>query len=105
MGYETCNVILNTEKIKFLLETNETYDVILMEQFNQDCMMPLAWKLQAPVIGLSSCTLMPWHFDRVGNPLMVSYSPGLFSGFNDDMSYYQRISNWFSVHISRFLYR
>lgn len=75
-----------------------------MEQFNSDCMMGVAWKLQAPVIGLSSCTLMPWHFNRIGNPHIPAYIPSLFVGYSDKMTYLERLSNWLAVHGIIFLY-
>lgn len=83
----------------------QPFDVIIMEQFNSDCMMGVAWKLQAPVIGLSSCALMPWHYDRVGNPHISSYVPALFMGYSDNMSYAARLANWLTIHGMKLLYR
>lgn len=76
-----------------------------MEQFNADCMMPIAWKLQAPVIALSSCAMMPWHYDRVGQPLIPSYVPALFMGYSDEMTFTQRLNNWIAVYGLKFLYK
>lgn len=77
-GIDACDLALNSTVIKNILNKKNKYDVILMEQFNNDCMMAIAWKLKAPVIGMSSCVLMPWHYDRLGNPLIPSYVPALF---------------------------
>lgn len=74
------------------------FDVIIMEQFNTDCLMGLAHKLQSPVIGLSSCAMMPWHYERVGQPHIPSYIPALFMGSSDDMNFGHRLANWLSVH-------
>lgn len=75
-----------------------------MEQFNADCMTGVAWKLNIPFIALSSCALMPWHYDRFGNPHIPSYIPSLFVGYDDKMTFAERVSNWFAVHVMKLLY-
>lgn len=104
MASETCKV-LKTKQIQNLIQNNEKYDVILVEQFNTDCMMAVAWKLQAPTIGLCSGSLMAWHYDRVGLPHMASYVSEMFSGYTEKMSYIQRLGNWLTIHSMKFLYR
>lgn len=96
---------MNSSAIKEVLNTKEPYDIIVMEQFNTDCMMGVAWKLQAPVIGLSSCALMPWHYERIGNPLIASYVPALFKGHSDKMDFSERLSNWIAIYGMKLLYR
>lgn len=67
-------------------------------------MMGVAWKLKAPVIGLSSCSLMPWHFDRFGNPFTLSYITGQPLGFTDSMNYVERLTNWIIMNTYKVLY-
>lgn len=104
-GLDACELALNSTAIKNILNKKNKYDVILMEQFNNDCMMSVAWKLNAPAIGLSSCVLMPWHYDRLGNPLIPSYVPGLFVGSSDKMQFSERLNNWFAVNGLKLMYR
>lgn len=99
-----CEAALNSTNLQHLLNTRQKFDVILMEQFNSDCMMGVAWKLQAPVIGLSSCLMMPWHYDRVGQPAVPSYIPALNVGYSDQMTYSERLSNWITVQGMKTLY-
>lgn len=80
------------------------YDVILMEQFNSDCMFGLAHILKAPVIALSSCAQMPWHYERMGNPQTPSLTPALFMGYSDQMSFRERLSNWIAHYGMKALY-
>lgn len=98
-----CENSLNSSAIQTVLK--QKFDVILMEQFNSDCMMGVAWKINAPVIGLTSCVLMPWHYDRVGTPLIPSYMPALFLGYSDEMSYLERISNWVAINVFKLMYK
>lgn len=104
-GEQSCQNVLNSTAIKKVLAVKLPFDVIIMEQFNSDCMMGIAWKLQAPVIGLSSCAMMPWHYDRVGNPHIPSHVPALFMGYTDNMSYTARLANWLTIHGMKLLYR
>lgn len=104
-GMQACELALNSTAIQNQLNTKQKYDVILIEQFNSDCMMGVAWKLKAPVIGLSSCTLMPWHYDRVANPLIPSYMPALFLGHSEQMTYAERLSNWITLHGLKLMYK
>lgn len=104
-GLDTCESALNSTVIKNILNVKKSYDVILVEQFNNDCMMAVAWKLKAPVIGLSSCALMPWHYDRLGSPFNPSYMPTIFTGSSDDMNLRERLNNWVIYHVFNILYR
>lgn len=103
-GVESCETAYASADVKKMIKTNEQFDLIIMEQFNTDCMLGLAWKLQAPVIGLSSCPLMPWHYDRIGNPIIPSYIPSLFMGYSDKMSFSERLANWIAAQGMKFLH-
>lgn len=103
-GMTACEAALNSSAIQNLLNTRQQFDVIIVEQFNSDCMMGVAWKLQAPVIGLSSCQMMPWYHDRVGQPLNPSYVPALMMGYSDHMTYTERLGNWIAANGLKWLY-
>lgn len=102
---ENCEMTLSTPAVQELVKNPPKYDVILMEQFNSDCMFGLAYKLSsAPVIGLSSCALMPWHYERMGVPQTPSLTPSLFMGYSDKMTFQQRLSNWIGHYGMKALY-
>lgn len=104
-GLESCQVALESDAIQLVLNQTEKYDVILTEQFNQECTMGIAWKLNAPVIGMCSSVLLPWNYDRSDNPLIPSYIPNVFMRTTDEMSFFERIENWIETHGFRFWYR
>lgn len=54
-GLEACDSTLNSTAIKNVLHhgRREPYDLVIIETFNTDCMMGIAHKMNAPVIGLS----------------------------------------------------
>lgn len=98
-----CENSLNSTAIQTVMK--QKFDVILMELFNCDCMMGVAWKINAPVIGLSSCALIPWHYNIVGSPVIPSYMPTVNSGYSESMSYWERVSNWFIINAINLLYK
>lgn len=104
-GKKSCENTLNSTHIQNMLIAKQKFDVILMEHFNTDCLMGLAYKLDAPVIGLSSCALMPYHYERVGTPIHSSYMPSLATGYSDNMSFKERLHNWIAIHLLNFLYK
>ncbi|XP_034472230.1 uncharacterized protein LOC117779980 [Drosophila innubila] len=105
-GKQSCNLTLRSEALQTILKRKAGYfDVIVMEQFNSDCMMGVAYHLQAPVVALSSCAMMPWHYERMGAPIIPSHIPALFLGQSQDMDLGGRLANWFSFHALNFMYK
>lgn len=48
--------------------------------------------------------MMPWHYDRMGMPMVASTMPAIFMGQSEDMTFGARLGNWFANHAMRFLY-
>lgn len=59
--------------------------------------------MEVPFIGLSSCALMPWHYDRVGLLDTPSHIPSEFVGFSEKMNFYERSFNWATTRIIKIL--
>ncbi len=102
---DACEIAYKSKSIQNILNNQQKYDVILMELHLSDCMMGVAWKLKAPVISLPSSGMLPWHYDRVAQPLITSYVPSLVLGHTDRMTYTQRFSNWISVNSLNFIHK
>lgn len=106
-GIDACDLTLNSSAIKNVLNQGrrEPFDLIIVEQFNSDCMLGVAHILEAPVIGLSSCNIMPWHFSRIGLPYEPGFFPTTFIGGSDNMNFATRLSNWFTFVYMNVMYR
>lgn len=104
-GLDECTMVMSSPAIKQVLKQTEKFDVILMEQFDHDCLRGLAWKLDAPVVALSSCPMLPWHYERFGQPHNPSYIPNYYMDGSDEMSFSQRINNWITTHAFRLMYK
>ncbi|XP_030557283.1 UDP-glucuronosyltransferase 2C1 [Drosophila novamexicana] len=104
-GKAACNTTLNSAALaQILRHPTGYYDVIVLEQFNTDCMMGVAHQLQSPVVAMSSCALMPWHYERMGAPIIPSYMPALFLGESQHMHFAGRLGNWLTTHALNWLY-
>ncbi|KAJ6648179.1 UDP-glycosyltransferase UGT5, partial [Pseudolycoriella hygida] len=97
-GRQSCETAVNSAAMDKLLKIKEKFDVIIVEQFNSDCMVGVAWKLKAPIIGLSSSAIMPYYYNRFGLAHSPSHVPVLFLGYSDKMTFSQRLSNWIAAH-------
>ncbi|XP_004533802.1 UDP-glucuronosyltransferase 1-3-like [Ceratitis capitata] len=103
-GKRVCNRTLHSDALIQVLEEQQDFDVILMEQYNTDCLTAVAHRLKAPFIAMSSCSMLPWHFERMDMPSMTSSIPTHFLGESESMNFRGRLANWFVFHGMRLLY-
>nr|XP_034832886.1 UDP-glucuronosyltransferase 2B1-like [Maniola hyperantus] len=90
-GTENCRTLLGDENVQNLWKTKAKFDVVVMEQFVSDCGLGLAYKLGAPVVGMTSHLLLPWHYRRFGIPYNPSFVPVLFLDGGTKPTLYQRV--------------
>ncbi|KAH8269748.1 hypothetical protein KR018_009818 [Drosophila ironensis] len=106
LGKEACQATLNSQALSEVLKQPPGYyDLVMMEHFNTDCAMSVPYLLKTPVIAMSSCALMPWHYERLGAPQIPSYISALFQGQSQEMSLAGRLGNWITVHSLNMLYK
>lgn len=106
-GHETCKAALSSPALDQVLAEHrrKPFDLLLTEFFSTDCLLGLSHVLRLPLVGMSSCALMPWHYDRVGLPDSPGYIPSEFSTFSERMSFLERFENWFVTRTTKLLYR
>nr|QIK00367.1 UDP-glycosyltransferase [Xylotrechus quadripes] len=92
-GNLSCEVGLSSQNLQTFLKTEQNFDLMIIEFFNTDCFLSLAHKVKAPIIGLSSCTLMPWNSQRFANPTHTAYIPNNNMDYTDHMSFFERLEN------------
>ncbi|CAG4952911.1 unnamed protein product [Colias eurytheme] len=90
-GKENCEVMLANKNVQNLLNKKPKFDVAIVEQFNSDCGLGIAYKLGAPVVGITSHILMPWTYNRFGIPYHPAYVPFHFLEGGTKPSLYQRV--------------
>ncbi|XP_058056931.1 UDP-glucosyltransferase 2-like [Anopheles bellator] len=105
-GAHSCKAALSSAAIDEVLRIHRAtpYDLVVMEMFATDCLAGMAWLMRVPFVGLSSCALMPWHYDRVGLPDTPAYIPSEFSSFSEAMSLAERAENWLVTKLTKLAY-
>nr|ASX93996.1 UDP-glycosyltransferase UGT42D1 [Zygaena filipendulae] len=91
IGRENCDVMLSNKQVQDMIAQKPKFDVVIIEHFNSDCALGIAYKLKAPVVATASHILMPWQFKRFGIPNNPSYVPYHFLGGGTKPTLYQRI--------------
>ncbi|XP_060530807.1 UDP-glycosyltransferase UGT5-like [Cylas formicarius] len=84
---------LKSRAFQDFLKENNSYDVVLAEMFNSNAFYGLAKRFDAPLVGLSSCAMLPWHAQWFGSSDNPSYIPVLFMDYPVRMSFAERVEN------------
>lgn len=105
-GVETCDLLLQHPEVKKIMESNEKFDVMIVEIFSTDCFLSIAHVLDIPiVVGASSSVSGPHVNEILGNPEAPSYIPIWISAFTQQMSFLQRCVNGAMLLYTKFSYR
>lgn len=100
-GTENCRTMLEHEEVQEIWKKKQKFDLVITEQFNSDCSIGLAYHIGVPVVGISSCVIMPWHYNRLGIANNPSYVPFLLLEGGTKPTFYQRVErNVFYAYLS-----
>uniref|UniRef100_A0A1B6K0J6 UDP-glucuronosyltransferase n=1 Tax=Homalodisca liturata TaxID=320908 RepID=A0A1B6K0J6_9HEMI len=91
--------------VRRLVNSDEKFDLIITELWNNDVFLGFAHKFKAPVIAMSSCSILPWGNARFGNPDNPSYIPQIFFRKYGKLDILHRIINTCQLAISQLLYK
>lgn len=89
----SCEILLEDEGVQNLYKSNEKFDAVITEDFNQECLHIFAHKFNAPLIQVSPYDGPQWVGDRVGNPAEMAYFPDALLAYTDRMNFFQRLVN------------
>ncbi|CAG4945796.1 unnamed protein product [Parnassius apollo] len=104
-GTKDCKTLLEDKNVQNLWKTKSKFDVVVTEQFNSDCSLGLAHILNAPVVGLTTHSLMPWHFSRFGVPFNPSYVSFMYSNGGTKPTLYQKVESFIIDTYLRLIYK
>lgn len=74
MAADNCERLMTHADIRQIMTSGEKFDLVIVEQFVTDCGLAVAFKLNAPVVGMTAHMMMPWTYSRFGatnNPVFV----------------------------------
>ncbi|KAJ8720263.1 hypothetical protein PYW07_012306 [Mythimna separata] len=104
-GTDNCVTLLEDDNVQNLWKSKAKFDVVLVEAFNSECALGLAHVLGAPVVGLTSHVLMPWHYEVYGVQYNPAYVSNLFLEGGTKPTLYQRIERTFFHNYFNYLYK
>lgn len=78
LGITLSNFTLNHPKMKEFLETEQDFDVIVLEIFLNEPLLGFSHRFKAPIVGFSTFGASKWTTDLVGSPSPLSYVPHPF---------------------------
>lgn len=100
LDFDTSNETLNLPEIKVLLQSQETYDVVLLDTFyGQEALVGFGDKFKAPVVSLSSFGSNSVIDSLTGNPHPYAYVASHEEPLTNKMTLYDRFYNFISTTI------
>ena len=104
LGIEACEASLSSTVAQNLVNSEETFDLIITEFFNTDCILGFVHKFRVPYVAIGTSVILPWTNSRFGNPDNPSYMPSQFSKSSDKMNYYERLLNTLYQEVLKITY-
>ncbi|CAK1552553.1 unnamed protein product [Leptosia nina] len=92
---QDCENLLINKDVASFLDKKQKFDVIFVEEFMSECGAAFAAALyDAPIIGITSHTLLPWAYSRLGIPFDFSSDAYYFSSGGRNPSLYHKIESY-----------
>lgn len=85
--------VLKNKEVQELIHSDQTFDVVIVEQFANDAQKALSTHFGAPLISTSSLGANFWVNPLVGNPSPTSYIPDLMVDYSVPMTFRERLLN------------
>ncbi|XP_034840406.1 UDP-glycosyltransferase UGT5-like [Maniola hyperantus] len=94
-GEADCENLFLNDNMKQFRAKGEKFDVIFVEQFMSDGGLVYAATLyDAPIIGITSHTLLPWAYPRLGIPFDFSSDASYFTGAGTNPSIFKKVQSY-----------
>lgn len=106
-GQTTCGTLYASGHVRTVLKRHQEkpYDLLLTEYFSTDCQLAIAKLLHLPIIGVSTCALMPYFYDRIDLPDTPAYIQSEFVGFAHPLNWSERLLNFVQAKLLKLLYK
>lgn len=94
-GVAECENLLSDPKVKSLINSNRTFDLVIQEFWSGESLMAFAHHFNAPLVIFSTTGASDWSNYLVSNPSPFSYVPYSLSEFTTSMTFLERAKNLF----------
>lgn len=95
IGNMMCDYVFSSEAIQNLLKSNESFDLIIIEDFLIPSLTAFSVRFHAPFIYVSTVGANLWNNYLFGNPTPASYIPHHLTPYTSKMNFFQRLHNFF----------
>lgn len=89
----TTEKVLADKQVQQLIQSNASFDLVLLEQVANEPLMAFAHHFKAPLIIFSTIGASEWVNHLVANPAPFSYVPHTFTSFSTSMNMWERTQN------------
>ncbi|KAK4009085.1 hypothetical protein OUZ56_014222 [Daphnia magna] len=100
-----CETIYRDPVFHQLMDSQEKYDLIILEAALNECSLPLVYKFDLPFIYIMGSMPLPWHLEAIGSPLAFDHYPQISSNYADEMNFWQRTYNTLSGIVAIYYWR
>uniref|UniRef100_V5H0N4 UDP-glucuronosyltransferase n=1 Tax=Anoplophora glabripennis TaxID=217634 RepID=V5H0N4_ANOGL len=104
LGYLVTENALTNSGVQNLIHSNETFDLVILEQFLNEAHMAFGSHFNAPIVLFSSIGISEWNSHLIGDIRLPSIVPVTKTHYTDHMSFFQRLFNSI-VNVCDILYR
>ena len=88
---EICQLVYTDPILKRLM--GEKFDLVVLEAFLNECMLPVAQYFKVPFIYMNAVFPLPWLLDAIGSPMALDQVPLLTTTFTHNMNLFERVHN------------
>lgn len=84
---------LKHQTLQNFLKSDETFDVIILEQFLNEAFFGFMHRYKAPLILIGTLSSSLWPNTLMGSPMPYSYIPNIFVDYSPSMTIFERAHN------------
>lgn len=95
MGINLTRSTFENKKVQNLLNSGETFDLVLMEHFLNDAEVGIAYHFKAPIVLVSPFGIGRMNHHLFASPLPSSYVPNVLGTLPKHMSFLERLKNFY----------
>nr|XP_023027752.1 UDP-glucuronosyltransferase 2B1-like [Leptinotarsa decemlineata] len=88
-------IVLKNQNVQALLNSDEKFDLVIMEHFWNEAFTIFAHHFKCPLIFVAPGPTTIFNSHLLANPSFSSYMPNLLTGYGSKMNFWERLSNTF----------
>ncbi|XP_014607459.1 PREDICTED: UDP-glucuronosyltransferase 2A3-like [Polistes canadensis] len=103
-GQKSCEDGMTNPGVLEFLHSNQTIDLIFIENFNTDCFLSFVHKYKVPFVGISTCQIMSWTNNHIANPDDEANIPSVLGYKKMPMNFFDRTANLLWIRVQNIMF-